>query len=83
MTYDLSKIFTTRITNISASSSEIVDEQLGKYHIPCLFDIGLGHKPPRMTFINVAYGIVDWDGKEGKFQQTLKKIAESIFFLLI
>lgn len=55
-----------------ASSSEIVDEQLGKYHIPCLFDIGLGHKPPRMTFINVAYGIVDRDGKEDKFQQILK-----------
>ena len=54
------------------SPSEIVDEQLGKYHISCLFDIGLGHKPPRMTFINGAYGIVDWDGKEGKFQQILK-----------
>lgn len=54
------------------SPSEIVDEQLGKYHIPCLFDIDLGHKPPRMTFINGAYGIVDWNGKEGKFQQTLK-----------
>ena len=54
------------------SPSEIVDEQLGKYHIPCLFDIDLGHKPPRMTFINGACGIVDWNGKEGKFQQTLK-----------
>lgn len=65
------------------SPSEIVDEQLEKYHIPCLFDIDLGHRSSRMTFINGAYGIVDWDGKEGKFQQTLKKIAESIFFLLI
>lgn len=54
------------------SPSEIVDEQLGKYHIPCLFDIDLGHKPPRMTFINGAYGIVDWNGKEAKFQQALK-----------
>lgn len=54
------------------SPSEIVNEQLEKYRIPCLYDIDLGHKPPRMTFINGAYGIVDWDGKEGKLQQILK-----------
>lgn len=52
------------------SPNEIIDEQLEKYYIPCLFDIDLGHKPPGMTFINGAYGIVDWNEKEGNFQQT-------------
>lgn len=38
-------------------------------NVPILYDIDCGHQPPQMTFINGAYGIVEYDNGKGKVTQ--------------
>ena len=45
---------------------------LGKYHVPIIMDIDIGHIPPAMTLISGSYGKVRSDGQELEIQMELK-----------
>lgn len=45
---------------------------LGKYHVPIIMDIDIGHIPPAMTLISGSYAKVRSDGQELEIQMELK-----------
>ena len=45
---------------------------LGKYHVPIIMDIDIGHIPPAMTLISGSYAKVRSDGQELEIRMELK-----------
>ncbi len=52
--------------------TDVYDETAADLQIPIIYDIDCGHMPPQITFINGAYGIVEY--REGKGKVTQKFI---------
>lgn len=48
---------------------DVYEDIADELDIPILYDVDCGHQPPQITFINGAYGIVEFDNGKGKVTQ--------------
>lgn len=52
---------------------EVVLEALDCLNVPVLTGVDIGHKPPYMTMVNGAYGVMDYENGTLKFQMRNEK----------
>ncbi|KAA1037624.1 LD-carboxypeptidase [Macrococcus equipercicus] len=48
---------------------DVYREMATTLNVPVLYDVDFGHKPPQMTIINGAYGMIDMEQGKGHFTQ--------------
>ena len=59
-------------SDLELSYEETVKEMLAPLGVPIVFEADFGHKPPRMTIINGAYGVVTVENGKGTLLQQMK-----------
>lgn len=48
---------------------DAINDSLGKFNVPIIYDIDVGHVPPQMTYINGAYAEFEYIGGKGILKQ--------------
>jgi muramoyltetrapeptide carboxypeptidase LdcA involved in peptidoglycan recycling len=51
---------------------DAVTEVIGKYNVPILFDVDLGHLPPSMPIITGRIGTIEFKNKQLTLKMELK-----------